>query len=122
MEEGSAMLKWLIRWASHRSATPERLAERALREFRVELYLAEQHLVDAKIQVDYYRTRILFCEEVLKQGIEWVSDVRREDHQMSPHLQDEPRLSVAQSEGHNELVLTTLDAVASRSVFAAKGG
>ncbi|CAN7737950.1 hypothetical protein LJR267_009128 [Paraburkholderia hospita] len=116
------MLKWLIRWASHRSATPERLAERALHELRVELYEAEQRVLDAKMQADYYRTRILFCEEVLKQGIERVSDVRREDHQMSPHLQAEPRLSVAQSAVHNELVSTTLDAAASRSVFAAKGG
>ena len=62
------MLKWLIRWASHQSAVPEKLAERALHELRMELYRAEQRILDAHMQADYYRTRIVFCEEILCAG------------------------------------------------------
>ena len=90
------MLRWLIRWASHQSAAPERLAEHALRELRMELYQAEQRVLDAQMQANYYRTRIAFCEEVLKKGIERVSDDRREHHEISPRLRPELKLSAAQ--------------------------
>jgi hypothetical protein len=95
-EESFTMLQWLIRWASRQSAAPERLAERALHDLRMELYQAEQRVLDAQMQADYYRTRIAFCEEVLKKGIEQVSDDRREQHEVSPHVRPGLKLSAAQ--------------------------
>jgi hypothetical protein len=85
-EEGSMMLQWLIRWASHHSAAPERQAERALHDLRMELYQAEQRVLDAQMQADYYRSRIAFCEEVQKKGIEQVSDDRRGHQEVPPPL------------------------------------
>jgi hypothetical protein len=89
------MLKWLIRWASHQSAAPERLAERALCELRMELYRAEQRILDVHLQAEYYRTRIVFCESVLQKGIERVSDGRRAYQEMSPCLRPGLTLSGA---------------------------
>ncbi|WP_227746992.1 hypothetical protein [Paraburkholderia franconis] len=115
------MLTWLIRRASHQCADPERLAECALRELRVELYRAEQRILDARMEADYYRTRIVFCEEVLRKGIEQVSDIRRACQEMSPRLRPELELSDARPAVSGEPVATAFDA-ASRPVLAAKGG
>ncbi|WP_193727750.1 hypothetical protein [Paraburkholderia franconis] len=116
------MLKWLIRWASHQCADPERLADRALRELRVKLYRAEQLILDARMEADYYCTRIVFCEAVVRKGIEQVSDVRRACQEMSPRLWPELELSGARAAVSSEPVATTLDATVSRPVLAAKGG
>jgi hypothetical protein len=40
----------------------------------MELFTAEQRVIDAKLQADYWRTRVAFLDEVQEQGIDpWVS-------------------------------------------------
>ena len=75
------MLRWLSNMIAHNAATPEKQAERSLGELRMELFQAEQRVQDAQLQAEYYRLRIAFCEEVLKAGIEQVSDQRRRQHE-----------------------------------------
>jgi hypothetical protein len=71
------MLNWLANLISHHAPTPEKQAERALSELRMGLFQAEQRVLDAQLQADYYRSRIAFCEQVAKAGIELVSDRRK---------------------------------------------
>ena len=71
------MLRWLSNLIAHNAATPEKQAERALGELRMALFQAEQRVMDAQLQAEYYRSRIAFCEEVVKAGIEQVSDQRK---------------------------------------------
>jgi len=75
------MLHWLANLIAHHAPTPEKQAERALNELRMGLFQAEQRVLDAQMQADYYRTRIAFCEEVVKTGIEQVSDHRKSPHE-----------------------------------------
>ncbi|WP_245639875.1 MULTISPECIES: hypothetical protein [Paraburkholderia] len=70
---------------AHNAATPEKQAQRALGELRMALFQAEQRVLDAQLQAEYYRTRIAFCEEVLKAGIEQVSDLRKGQHEAVTH-------------------------------------
>jgi len=90
------MLRWLTRWASHHTPAPERHAERALDELRMELFQAEQRVLDAQMHADYYRSRIAFCEEVLKKGIEQVSDERKGQHETSQPLRAGLKLTATQ--------------------------
>jgi hypothetical protein len=78
------MLRWLSHLIAHNAATPEKQAERALGELRIALFQAEQRVMDAQLQAEYYRTRIAFCEEVLKAGIEQVSDQRKRQRETVP--------------------------------------
>ncbi|CAG9231699.1 conserved hypothetical protein [Paraburkholderia sabiae] len=71
------MLNWLANLISHHAPTPEKQAERALSELRMGLFQAEQRVLDAQLQADYYRSRIAFCEQVAKTGIEQVFDRRK---------------------------------------------
>ena len=66
------MLKWIANWVVNSALTPEYQAEKSLRELRLELFRAEQRILDAQIHADYYRARLAFCEEVIKDGIEKV--------------------------------------------------
>jgi hypothetical protein len=75
---------------------PEKQAENALRELRLELFKAEQLILDAQMRADYYRVRLAFCEAVLKRGIEQVSDQRKEPQTGLPALQTGHRLTAAQ--------------------------
>ena len=77
------MLNWLANLISHHAPTPEKQAERALNELRMGLFQAEQRVLDAQMQADYYRSRITFCEQVVKTGIEQVSDHRKIPHEVS---------------------------------------
>ena len=95
------MLRWLTHWASHHTPAPEKHAERALSELRMELFQAEQRVLDAQMHADYYRTRIAFCEEVLQKGIEQVSDYRKGQHEISPPLRD--RKSTRLNSSHRSL-------------------
>ncbi|PYE20340.1 hypothetical protein [Paraburkholderia silvatlantica] len=79
------MLHWLSNLIAHNAATPEKQAQRALGELRMALFQAEQRVLDAQLQAEYYRTRIAFCEEVLKAGIEQVSDVRKGQREAVTH-------------------------------------
>ncbi|MBI0330160.1 hypothetical protein [Burkholderia plantarii] len=68
------MLNWISRWAMRQAPTPEKAAASMLVTARMELFAAEQRVIDAKLQSDYWRTRVSFLEEVQKQGIEpWVA-------------------------------------------------
>jgi hypothetical protein len=85
------MLHWLSNLIAHNAATPEKQAERALGELRMALFQAEQRVLDAQLQAEYYRMRITFCEEVLKVGIEQVADRRKGPretvtHELRPNL------------------------------------
>ena len=54
---------------------------------RMELFAAEQRVIDAKLQADYWRTRVSFLEEVQKQGIDpWVTSqaAQRPDLESTP--------------------------------------
>jgi hypothetical protein len=70
---------------THHALTPEKQAERALRDLRMELFQAEQHVLDAQLRADYYRARLTFLEEVTRKGIEQVSD-RRKSHEEGGQL------------------------------------
>lgn len=68
------MLNWISRWAMRHAPTPEKTAASMLVTARMELFSAEQRVIDAKLQADYWRARVSFLEEVQKQGIDpWVS-------------------------------------------------
>ncbi|MGF7136388.1 hypothetical protein P3T40_007900 [Paraburkholderia sp. EB58] len=71
------MLRWIANWAVHNALTPEKQAERALRQLRLELFQAEQRILDAQLHADYFRARLAFCEEVIRNGIEQVADQRK---------------------------------------------
>jgi len=71
------MLWWIANWAVSHAPSPEKQAERALSELRMELFQAEQRVMDAQMHADYYRARITFLEDVVKKGIERVSDQRK---------------------------------------------
>ncbi|WP_017925038.1 hypothetical protein, partial [Burkholderia glumae] len=67
------MLNWISRWVMRQAPTPEKTAASMLVTARMELFTAEQRVIDAKLQSDYWRTRVSFLEQVEKQGIEpWV--------------------------------------------------
>ena len=68
------MLNWISRWAMRHAPTPEKTAASMLVTARMELFAAEQRVIDAKLQADYWRARVSFLEEVQKQGIDpWVT-------------------------------------------------
>ena len=77
-------------------ATVEQQAEKALPELRLELFQAEQRILDAQVHADYYRARLAFCESVLKNGIEHVSDQRKEPETAVTTLRTGPKLTAAQ--------------------------
>jgi hypothetical protein len=90
------MLQWLAKWASHYAPTPEKQAERALNDLRMELFRAEQHVLDAQLRADYYRARLTFLEEVTKKGIEQVSDERKGQQEPLQALRPGLKLTAAQ--------------------------
>jgi hypothetical protein len=94
--EGLIMLRWIANWASHHAPTPEKQAERALNELRMELFQAEQRVLDAQMHADYYRTRLAFLEEVMNKGIEQVSDLRKGQQETSQPLRPGFKLAAAQ--------------------------
>lgn len=86
------MLRLLANLIAHHPPTPEKQAERALRVLRMELFLAEQQVIDAQMRAEYYRVRLAFLEGVKRTGIERVSDQRKnrlEERELSvgPRLQ-----------------------------------
>jgi hypothetical protein len=90
------MLQWIASWIERNALTPEKRAEKALRELRLELFQAEQRILDAQMHADYYRTRLAFCEAVLKSGIELVSDQRKEPQTGWQALRTAHKLTAAQ--------------------------
>jgi len=76
-------------WSSRR--------KRRCLKLRLELFQAEQRILDAQVHADYYRARLAFCESVLKNGIEQVSDKRKEPETAVATLRSGPKLTAAQS-------------------------
>jgi hypothetical protein len=73
------MLRLLEILIAHHATTPEKQAERELKDLRVDLFQA--------VRSGYYRARLAFIEEVRKKGIDVVSDQRRS---RSEELREEP--------------------------------
>lgn len=91
------MMRWLANWSSQHAPTPEKQAERALNNLRMELFQAEQHVLDAQMRADYYRARLTFLEEVTRKGIEQVSDERKGPQETThPLLRPGLKLTAAQ--------------------------
>jgi hypothetical protein len=57
--------------------TPEKIAARELQQMRLTLFQAERRLLEAQMQVDYYRELVAFLEDVSASGVESVVDKRR---------------------------------------------
>lgn len=57
--------------------TPEKIAAKELHDMRLALFQAERRLMEAQMQVDYYRDLVAFLEEVAAGGVEQVVDKRR---------------------------------------------
>jgi hypothetical protein len=74
--EGFIMQHWILNWPVRYMHTPEKQAEKAMDDLRLQLFQAEQRVLDAQTQVDYYRARLAFFEDVARLGIEHVSDLR----------------------------------------------
>jgi hypothetical protein len=90
------MIRWLANWASQHAPTPEKQAERALNNLRMELFQAEQLVLDAQLRADYYRARLTFLEEVTRKGIEQVSDERKGPQEPLQPLRPGLKLTAAQ--------------------------
>jgi hypothetical protein len=90
------MLQWIASWTVRNALTPEKRAEKALRELRMELFQAEQRILDAQMHAEYYRARLAFGEAVLKSGIEQVSDQRKGPQMGAPVLWTGHKLTAAQ--------------------------
>ncbi|MFP4592133.1 hypothetical protein [uncultured Ralstonia sp.] len=58
-------------------STPEKMAEKELREMRLTLFQAERHLLEVQMHVAYYRDMVAFLEDVQASGVEQVVDNRR---------------------------------------------
>lgn len=70
---GGSMVNWISRWALRHAPTPEKTAASMLVTARMELFAAEQRVIDAKLRASYWSTRVAFLEEVQQQGIDpWV--------------------------------------------------
>ncbi|MGM3278010.1 hypothetical protein [Ralstonia sp. 24A2] len=57
-------------------STPEKMAEKELREMRLTLFQAERHLLEVQMHVAYYRDMVAFLEDVQASGVEQVVDKR----------------------------------------------
>ena len=90
------MLMWIANWAARHAPTPENQAERALHELRMELFRAEHQVRDAQLRAEYFRARLLFLEDVTRQGIEAVSDQRKGQQELMQPSRSGPRLTAAQ--------------------------
>ncbi|WP_432262558.1 hypothetical protein [Cupriavidus sp. TMH.W2] len=67
--------------------TPEKIAERELQDMRLTLFQAERRLLEAQMQVAYYRDMVAFLEDVSARGVENVVDKRRAT---TPPMQEPP--------------------------------
>ena len=91
------MLRWIVNWGARYAPTVEQQAQKAMPELRMALFQAEQRILDAQVQAEYYRSRLTFCESVLQNGIEQVSDSRREPQATAPASKLGPMLLTAKS-------------------------
>jgi len=62
----------------------------------MELFTAEQRVIDAKTQANYWRTRVSFLEEVQKQGIDpWVGTTAQTPEPAPSGVARGPRLAAS---------------------------
>ncbi|WP_429293470.1 hypothetical protein [Paraburkholderia sp. CI3] len=61
----------------------------------MELFQAEKQVLDAQLRADYYRARLTFLEEVVKKGIEQVSDQRKGQQEPPQALRPGLKLTAA---------------------------
>lgn len=78
-------MRWLANLFS--PPTPEKIAERELQDMRLTLFQAERRLLEAQMQVAYYRDMVAFLEDVSTRGVEVVVDKRRAT---TPPMQEPP--------------------------------
>jgi hypothetical protein len=52
--------------------------------------------MDAQLRAEYFRARLLFLEDVTRQGIEAVSDQRKGQQELMQPSRSGPRLTAAQ--------------------------
>ena len=71
---------------------PEKIAEKELEGMRMTLFNAERRLLEAQMQVAYYRDLVAFLEDVSAKGVEDVVDMRRATADME-HPTRAPRLT-----------------------------
>jgi hypothetical protein len=90
------MLRWLANVFAHHAPTPEKQADRAMKDLRMDLFQAEQQVIDAQLRADYYRARLTFLEEVTRMGIEQVSDQRKCHEEKPQALRSALKLTAAQ--------------------------
>jgi hypothetical protein len=101
------MWRWIESCALRCVSSPEKLAEDGLRELRLELFQAEQRVLDAQMHAAYYRMRLAFFDDVIAKGIEQVADQRRGQREMPEALRTGSRLTDA---GGKDASLTRLRA------------
>lgn len=77
-------MRWLANLFS--PPTPEKIAERELQDMRLTLFQAERRLLEAQMQVAYYRDMVAFLEDVSAKGVEDVVDKRRAALSTTPEL------------------------------------
>lgn len=68
------MLRWIANWASNHAPSPEKQAEHALSELRIELHQAKWYVMDAQMHANYCRAHLISLGDVIKKGTERVSD------------------------------------------------
>jgi hypothetical protein len=90
------MPRWITQWAARHTPTPDKQAQKALNELRMDLFQAEQRVLDAQMHADYYRLRLTFLEDVAKRGIEVVSDQRKIGQPIAPPLRSSFKLTATQ--------------------------
>lgn len=70
------MFSLITHWMLSHSPTPEKLAQRDLGNMRLELFKAEQMVLDAHQRAEYFRRRIEFLELVIARGVDRAADLR----------------------------------------------
>lgn len=76
-------MRWIENFVMQSVPSPERQAELGLRELRLELFRAEQRVLDAQMQAAFYRVRLSFLQDVAEMGIEHVVDQRHVQREMA---------------------------------------
>ncbi|MGH8779003.1 hypothetical protein [Paraburkholderia sp.] len=69
------MTKWIRRLMLKHAPTPEKAATSMLIDARMQLFTAEQRVIDANIQLEYWRARVVFLEDVQIRGVQSYASV-----------------------------------------------
>lgn len=69
------MTRWIRRLMLKHAPTPEKAAASMLIDARMQLFTAEQRMIDANIQLEYWRARVVFLEDVQARGVQLSASV-----------------------------------------------